>query len=74
MKVRNYYNTDKKIFIDVDLTPEYTKEGELLGYHYENNGWWGSIHFKNEMNMGLVEILEIDFKPSKYIRPLSMVK
>jgi hypothetical protein len=61
------------MYLDVDLTPEYDKKGELLGYHYNNGGWWGSENFRTEMKMGLVQILEADFKPGKYIKKLSIV-
>jgi hypothetical protein len=52
--------------------PVFDSIGEIIGYYYDNNGWYGIHHFINDLKIGVVTIIE-DFKPKQELKKLSLI-
>ena len=52
--------------------PVYNSTGEISGYYYGKDGWYGNYCFLNDLKMGIITIIE-DFKPKQEIKKFSLV-
>lgn len=78
MKVRVYPLTQScsDYYFEYYFTPEYSGDGHLYGYYYNvdgnKRGWYGSEIFKQDLNNGIVKIIE-NIQPKQELKKLSFV-
>lgn len=74
MKVRVYPLTQSvsNYYFEYYFEPNYGLEGEVAGYSYGTNGWYGSEIFKRDLRDGIVKIVQ-DIKPKQELKKLSFV-
>lgn len=72
VKITPLPHINKNYFSEYYFTPEYSMEGEVLGYHYGKSGWYGNHCFLNDLKMGVVSIIE-DFKPKQELKNFSLL-
>lgn len=74
MKVRVYPLTQSvpDYYFEYYFEPNYGLDGEVAGYSYGTNGWYGSEIFKRDLRDGIVKIIQ-DIKPKQELKKLSFV-
>ena len=74
MKVRVYPLTQSvpNYYFEYYFEPNYGLEGEVTGYSYGTNGWYGYEIFKRDLRDGIVKIIQ-DIKPKQELKKLSFV-
>jgi hypothetical protein len=74
MKVRVYPLTQStpNYYFEYYFEPNYGSDGEVDGYRYETNGWYGSEIFKRDLRDGIVKIIT-NIKPKQELKKFSLV-
>jgi len=74
MKVRVYPLSERypDYYFEHYFEPNYGLNGEISGFTYHTNGWYGYEIFKRDINMGILKIIE-NIKPKQELKKLSFV-
>lgn len=74
MKVRIYPLLDSysEFYYQYYFEPNYGLNGEVVGYSYGTNGWYGYEIFKTDLNNGIIKIIT-DIEPKQELKKLSFV-
>ena len=73
MKVRVYPLSElPNYYFERYLEPNYDITGELLGYTYGTDGWYGVEIFKRDLRSGITKIIT-DIKPKQELKKFSLV-
>jgi len=74
MKVRCYPLSERhpNYYFEHHFEPNYGLDGEVVGYSYGTNGWYGYEVFKRDLKDGLVKIIQ-DIKPKQELKKLLFV-
>lgn len=74
MKVRVYPLSERypDYYFEHYFEPSYGLDGEVAGYSYGTNGWYGSEIFRRDLNDGVVKIIQ-DIKPKQELKKFSLV-
>ena len=74
MKVRVYplSQSTPDYYFEHYFEPNYGLDGEVAGYTYGTNGWYGSEIFKRDLRDGIVKIIN-DIKPKQELKKFSLV-
>jgi hypothetical protein len=72
VKITPLPHIDKNYGWEHYFNPVYSLEGEILGYEYGKDGWYGQTCFISDLKMGLISIIE-DFKPNQELKKFLLV-
>ena len=75
MKVRFYPLSElhnPNHYFEHYLEPNYGLNGEIAGYTYGTNGWYGVEIFKRDLRDGIVKIID-DIKPKQELKKFSLL-
>lgn len=74
MKVRVYPLTisQSDYYFEHYFEPNYSPNGEVAGYSYGTNGWYGSEIFKRDLRDGIIKIIQ-DIKPKQELKKFLLV-
>lgn len=63
---------NKDYYFEYYFTPEHNVDGKVIGYRYDDNGWYGSEIFKTDLKGGIIKII-IDIKPKQELKKFSLI-
>jgi len=74
VKVRVYplSESHSDYYFERYLEPNYNMKGELLGYTYDTDGWYGAEIFKRDINNGIIKIIT-DIEPKYELKKFSLL-